>query len=391
MKKSFSALYLGAGLVWMASLSACGNQPEKPASTAPASSDSAVVYADPKVAAFADTIGGKATHLYKLQSANLKAFITDYGGRLVALYTQDKNGQWVDVVAGFDGVKGYEQTRSAYYGAIIGRYGNRIGKGKFSLDGKTYQIPLNNGANALHGGPHGFSDYVWDAHQTSDSSLELTMTSPDGDMGFPGNLKVTVDYELAQSALHLSYAASTDKKTVVNLTNHAYWNLNGAGSGTILDHQIQIFARAYTPIDSGLIPTGKIDSVVGTPFDFTQPTAIGARINDTGKQIVNGMGYDHNFVLTGHDLHEAAKVWADKSGIVMDVFTREPGIQFYTGNFMNGQYDMKYGKKDYLRSAFCLETQHYPDSPNEPSWPSTTLNPGEKYNTTTIYSFSVKK
>jgi aldose 1-epimerase len=385
----------------MASLSACGNQPEKTAPTTPATSDSAVVYTDPQPAAFSDTLSGKATHLYKLQSANLKAFITDYGGRLVALYTQDKNGQWVDVVAGFDGVKGYEKTRSAYYGAIIGRYGNRIGKGKFTLDGQHYQIPVNNGVNALHGGPHGFSDYVWDAHQTSDSSLELTMISPDGDMGFPGKLMVTVDYKLELSSLRIDYSATTDKKTVVNLTNHAYWNLNGAGSGTILDHQLQIFARAYTPIDSGLIPTGKIDSVVGTPFDFTQPTVIGSRINDTNQQIVNGMGYDHNFVLSGHDFShsnvkievpmEAAKVWADKSGIVMDVFTMEPGLQFYTGNFMNGQYDMKYGKKDNLRTALCLETQHFPDSPNEPSWPSTVLKPGEKYNTETVYSFSVKK
>lgn len=396
MKRSFSALCLSAGLLWMSSLSSCGNQSEKTAAATPAPADSASAMQGPQPGGFADTIDGKATHLYTIQNAKIKALITDFGARLVALYVPDKSGNTTDVVAGFDSVKDYVATHTAYFGATIGRYGNRIGKGQFTIDGKQYQIPVNNGVNALHGGPKGFSDYVWSANKTSDSTIDFALLSPDMDMGFPGNLQVKVTYTVTSAnGLQIDYTATTDKKTVVNLTNHAYYNLNGAGSGTILDHQIQIFAHQYTPIDTGLIPTGQLAVVHGTPFDFTLPATIGAHINDTSNdQIKAGHGYDHNFVVGDGKpkttLRHAATVWGDKSGIVMDVYSLEPGLQFYTGNFMNGQHTMKYGKTDAYRTALCLETQHFPDSPNKPSWPSTMLEPGHTYHTTTVYNFSVK-
>jgi aldose 1-epimerase len=396
-----SYLSLGAGLLMTALFSSCGGHSSEPSvtqsvdTTHATASDSAAAVFTPGPTAFTDTIGGKTTHLYTIENGRIRAYITDYGGRLVALFVPDKNGKETDVVAGFDNVQGYKWARDSYFGAIIGRYGNRIGKGKFHLDGKTYSIPVNNGLNALHGGVKGFSDYVWDATKTSDSTLELTLTSPDGDMGFPGTLKTTVRYTLTSNrGMRLDYLATTDKKTVVNLTNHAYYNLNGAGSGTILDHRLQLYADGYTPIDSGLIPIGRIVPVAGTPFDFRTATAIGSRINTDNEQLKYGKGYDHNFVLNpsaGNDsLRHAATVWADKSGIVMDVYTEEPGLQFYTGNFMAGKNAMKYGKKDDYRTAFCLETQHYPDAPNKPSWPSTVLEPGKTYQTTSEYLFSVR-
>lgn len=384
-----------AGLLLMMT-SSCGGNSSAPSADSTATPDSLKSTTfSPAPAAFTDTVEGKTTHLFEIQNGAIKAYVTDFGGRLVALFVPDKNGKPTDVVAGFDNVKGYETTRDAYFGATIGRYGNRIGKGTFHLDGKTYNIPINNGVNALHGGVKGFSDHVWDVVKSSDSTLDLSLTSPDGEMGFPGALKVNVRYTLTQNGLKLDYLATTDKKTVVNLTNHAYYNLNGAGSGTILDHKLQVYGSGYTPVDSGLIPTGKIDPVSGTPFDFTTATAIGARIGADNEQLKNGKGYDHNFVLNppaGNDsLRHAATVWGDKSGIVMDVYTEEPGIQFYTGNFMTGKHTMKYGKSDGYRTAFCLETQHYPDAPNQPSWPSTTLVPGKTYRTTTEYIFSVSK
>jgi len=386
---------LGTGLLMAAILSSCGGNSNSDNGPA-AIGDTIAVNPAPDSAGFKDTIDGKATHLYKLGNGAATAYVTDFGARLVALFVPDKNGTPTDVVAGFDSVKGYESARDAYFGATIGRYGNRIAKGKFHLDGKEYSIPINNGINALHGGVKGFSDYVWDGTKTSDSTLELTFTSKDGDEGFPGTLQAKVTYTLtANTGLKLVYLATTDKKTVLNLTNHAYYNLNGAGNGTILDHQLQIYGNGYTPIDSGLIPTGKVEPVTGTPFDFQQPTAIGARINTDNLQLKNGKGYDINFALNapmGADsLRHAATVWADKSGIVMDVYTREPGLQFYTGNFMAGKHPMKYGKKDDYRTAFCLETQHFPDAPNEPSFASTVLEPGTVYHTVSEYLFSVKK
>jgi len=300
-----------------------------------------------------------------------------------------------DVVVGFDSVNDYTQGGDTYFGAIVGRYGNRIAKGKFKLDGKEYTLPTNNGPNSLHGGNKGFSREVWDAKQTDDSTLQLTYVSKDGEEGYPGNLTSKVTYTLTSNeGLKIDYEATTDRKTVLNLTNHSYFNLNGQGSGTILNHLMMINADKFTPVDSTLIPTGKLQPVKNTPFDFRSPTAIGARINDTNNiQLKYGKGYDHNFVLNkaNQGLTKAAEVLGDQSEIVMNVYTDQPGVQFYTGNFMDGSHTIKGGKKDDHRTAFCLETQHYPDSPNQPEFPSTTLEPGKVYKTTTMYEFFVKK
>ncbi|MGI8949993.1 MAG: aldose epimerase family protein [Chitinophagaceae bacterium] len=360
------------------------------------SSDSMKTVSLPDKKAFEQTIDGKQTDLYILKNKNnMQAAITNYGGRLVSLLVPDKNGDLTDVVVGFDSVHQYQTSTEPYFGATIGRYGNRIAKGKFTLDGKQYSLPINNGVNTLHGGKKGFQDVVWDAKQIGDSSLELTYLSKDGEQGFPGNLNVKVTFTLNDSnELKINYEATTDKKTVVNLTNHAFYNLNGQGSGTILNHVLMINADYYTPVDSGLIPTRKIEPVAETPFDFRKPTAIGARINDNNIQLKNGKGYDHNFVLNKNKnggLNLAATVLGDKSGIFMEVLTQEPGLQFYSGNFMQSKNTIKGGKKDDFRTAFALETQHFPDSPNEPSFPSTVLAQGQIYSTTSVYKFSVKK
>jgi aldose 1-epimerase len=279
-----------------------------------------------------------------------------------------------------------------YFGATIGRYGNRIAKGKFTLDGKEYTLPANNGPNTLHGGKKGFQDVVWDAKQLNDSTLELSYVSPDMEEGFPGNLNVKVTMAITSgNELTFDYEATTDKKTVVNLTNHAFFNLNGEGSGEINDHILQINADKYTPVDSTLIPLGTNEPVDSTPFDFRKPTAIGARINADNQQLKNGMGYDHNFVLNGTGMKHAATATGNKSGIVMQVYTAEPGLQFYSGNFMKGKNSFKNGGKDNFRTAFCLETQHFPDSPNQPSFPSTVLEPGKTYKTRSVYKFEVTK
>lgn len=345
--------------------------------------------------AFRHTIDGKITNLYTLKNANgMTATITNYGGRVVSLLVPDKNGKMTDVVVGFKSVDEYVNAAERYYGATIGRYGNRIGGAKFKLDGQEYKLTANNGPNTLHGGKKGFESVVWDAKQLNDSSLELSYVSKDGEEGFPGNLTAKVTVALtSNNEITFDYEAITDKKTVVNLTNHAYFNLNGEGSGDILGHVMQINADRYTPVDSVLIPTGKLDPVEGTPFDFRKPTAIGARINDNNEQLKNGKGYDHNYVLNqrGSSLTQAATVTGDKTGIVMQVYTVEPGIQFYSGNFMKGEHTFKNGVKDNLRNAFCLETQHFPDSPNQPSFPSTTLEPGKTYTTRSVYKFEVTK
>jgi aldose 1-epimerase len=344
---------------------------------------------------FETTIDGKKTDLYILKNHNgMQAAITNYGGRLVSLLVPDKDGKMTDVVVGFKSVQDYVSSTEPYFGATIGRYGNRIAKGKFSLDGKQYTLFTNNGANTLHGGKKGFQAVVWDAKQLNDSTVELTYLSKDMEEGFPGNLNIKVTYSLtANNGFQCRYEATTDKKTVVNLTNHAFFNLNGEGSGSILNHVVQIYADKYTPIDSGLIPTGQLAPVAGTPLDFTTPTTIGARIDSNDQQLKNGNGYDHNFVLNGakeNGLTHAATVTGDKSGIVMDVYTKEPGLQFYSGNFMQGKNTFKDGSKDDFRTAFAMETQHFPDSPNEPSFPSTVLKPGEVYQTSSIYVFSMK-
>lgn len=345
--------------------------------------------------AFERIIDGKPTQLFVLKNKNgAEAAITNYGGCLESLLVPDKNGKLTDVVLGFSDLEGIQKAQSNYYGAIIGRYGNRIANGKFTLEGKEYTLYKNNGPNTLHGGKQGFNAVVWGAKQTDSATLELSYVSKDMEEGFPGNLKVKVVYTLTDdNALKVSYEATTDKTTVVNLTNHAYFNLNGQGSGTILDHLVQIDADGYTPVDSTLIPTGKVEKVAGTPFDFTKGTAIAARIDNTGNvQIKDGRGYDHNFVLNKHDISTPiATVTGDKSGIKMEVFTEEPAMQFYTGNFMEGKNTIKGGKKDEYRTAFAIETQHYPDSPNQQAFPSTILKPGQVYKTQTIYKFSAVK
>ena len=352
----------------------------------------------PNRTAYQDTIAGKATDLYILENQQgVTAAITNYGGRVVSLLVPDKSGELVDVVIGYDSLKKYSEGPETYFGSLIGRYGNRIANGSFNLDGNAYTLPTNNGPNTLHGGNKGFQAVVWEAEQPNAQTLELSYLSEDMEEGFPGNLSVKVKYTLTQdNGLLISYEAETDKKTVVNLTNHAYFNLNGEGNGDILDHKLQFAADAYTPVDETLIPTGEIASVEGTPFDFREPTPIGERIDAEVEQIKNGLGYDHNIVLTnpdatGDSLRWAAGVLGDQTGIYMEVLTEEPGVQFYSGNFMEGNNTLKSGAKDDYRTAFCLETQHFPDSPNQPDFPSTVLSPGETYQTSTMYRFSVRE
>ena len=342
--------------------------------------------------AFMTTIEGKKTALFVLKNkAGMEAAITNYGGRLVSLIVADKNGKPTDVVIGFDSVNQYKTSTEPYFGATIGRYGNRIAKGKFLLDGKEYTLFTNNGPNTLHGGKKGFQYVVWDAKQVGDSSLELTYLSEDMEEGFPGNLNVTVTYTVTNNnSLRIDYEATTDKKTVVNLTNHAFFNLNGQGSGSINEHILMINAEKYTPVDSTLIPTGKLEPVENTPFDFRNPTTIGSRIDIENEQLKNGKGYDHNYVLNDPQtkLQVAAVAEGDLSGIKMKILTDEPGLQFYSGNFMQSKNSMKGGRKDDFRTAFALETQHFPDSPNQLSFPTTILKPGEVYKTTSVYEFS---
>jgi aldose 1-epimerase len=349
----------------------------------------------PSAAAYKATIDNMETGLYYIKNKNgATAAITNYGARVVGLAIPAKDGKLVDVVLGYDSVKTYQKEGEPYFGAIIGRFGNRIGKAKFTLDGKEYQLSANNGPNTLHGGPGGFHARMWNATQVSDSSLKFQYTSPDGEEGYPGALTCTVLYTLtSDNALHINYIASTDKTTVVNLTNHAYFNLNGEGSGSINDHLLMINADYYTPVDSTLIPTGVRAPVANTPFDFRKATAIGDRVDAADEQIKNGKGYDHNFVLndSSKSEHLAATVYGPKTGIYMEVTTTEPGIQFYGGNFMTGETkDGKHGKAYGFREGFCLETQHFPDAPNQPTFPSTVLKPGETYTTSTTYKFSVK-
>lgn len=354
--------------------------------------DSTTVATVSTKAGFDTTLDGKKVVEYTLKNkAGVTAKFINYGAHLVSLNVPDKNGKPVNVVIGFDNIDGYKASMSSYFGATVGRYGNRIAKGHFVLDGKRYDLFINNKPNTLHGGKSGFSDRMWDGTQTGDQKVEFTYTSVDGEEGYPGTLKTKVTYELTDdNALKISYEATTDKNTVVNLTNHSYFNLNGAGSGSVLDHTLQLDASSYTPVDSTLIPTGKIEPVAGTPLDFTKATVIGARVTDsTNQQIKFGKGYDHNFVLNKHDITTPiATVTGDKSGIKMEVFTTEPGIQFYSGNFMAGKNTISGGGKDDFRTAIALETQHYPDSPNKPQFPTTELKPGQTLKSTTIYKFS---
>ncbi len=383
-------------IVATALLTSCGNNNNGNSSTLTSDTTNTMQTSLPTREAFQDTIDGKGTDLYILKNGNgMTAAITNYGGRLVSLIVPNKNGKPTDVVVGFGSVQDYIKSTEAYFGATIGRFGNRIAKGKFTLDGKKYILYKNNGPNTLHGGKKGFGDVVWDAKQLNDSTLELHYISKDEEEGFPGNLDVTVTYTITgNNEFKCDYLATTDKKTVVNLTNHAFFNLNGEGSGTINNHLLQINATQYTPVDSTLIPLGKHEPVEGTPFDFRNPTAIGARVNDAANnQLKFGKGYDHNFVLNdgSKTMKHAATITGDLSGIAMEVHTQEPGLQFYGGNFMQSKNTFKTGVKDDFRTAFCLETQHFPDSPNQPSFPSTVLEPGQKYQTSSLYRFSLNK
>jgi len=336
---------------------------------------------------------GTAVEIFTLSDGAYEARIATYGGIVVSLKAPDRSGKSADVVLGFDDLNGYvanfNSPSTAFFGAIIGRYGNRIARGSFTLNGKKYSLPLNNGENSLHGGPHGFNNVVWKAKPVTDG-VELTYLSKDGEAGYPGNLSAVVRYTLAKGDLRIEYSATTDQDTVINLTNHSYFNL--AGQGDILGHQLTLHASRFTPVDAGLIPTGELKSVEATPFDFRKATAVGARINADNEQLHLGRGYDHNWALDSHGgkLAEAAELYDPGSGRLMKVLTDQPGIQFYSGNFLDGSVQGKGGKPDQLHAALCLETQHFPDSPNHPDFPTTELKPGERYHTVTIYHFSTR-
>jgi len=341
-------------------------------------------------------IDGDTTDFYVLTNKNgIEITFTDYGQRLTSLMVPDKNGNFEDVVLGFETLEKFIATKEKYFGSMIGRYGNRIAKGKFSIDGNEYTLALNNGVNHLHGGDKGFNSVVWDANQIADNEIEFTRTSPDMEEGYPGNLETKVHYLLTDdNELVIKYDATTDKPTVVNLTHHSFFNLAGEGSGTINNHVLMVNADKYTPVDETLIPTGKLPSVEGTPFDFRTPKPIGQDLDVENEQLTFGMGYDHNFVLmeglpkNEDGLHFAARVTEPNSGRVMEIFTDEPGLQFYGGNFLDGAAIGKSGKPYNFRGAFCLETQHFPDSPNQTQFPSTLLKPGEEYTSTCVYKFS---
>ncbi len=344
---------------------------------------------------FVDEIEGDSVGFYTLRNTNgIEITFTNYGQRLVSLHAPDKNGKFEDVVLGYATLKEFVENRN-YYGSVIGRYGNRIGKGTFKIGDATYNLVKNNGENHLHGGTKGFESVVWKVDGFSENSISFSRISPDMEEGYPGNLDVKVIYTLNDSnELKIKYKATTDKATVVNLTNHSFFNLKGEGNGDITDHVVMINADAYTPVDDGLIPTGSIEKVAGTPFDFKTPKTIGRDIDSDFEQLKIGKGYDHNYVINATPKNEeglklTATITEPVSGRTMEVYTSEPGVQFYTGNFMNGSDIGKTGKPYLFRGSFCFETQHYPDSPNKPEFPSTLLNPGEVYETTTVYKFGV--
>ncbi len=346
--------------------------------------------------AFGVTAKGVAVDRYTLtNSGGMSASIITLGGTVTALKAKDRDKKLADVVLGHDSVEGYEKA-SPFFGCVVGRYGNRIAKGRFTLNGETYRLAINNGENHLHGGLAGFDKVVWNATTKiadAGASLILSYRSKDGEEGYPGNLDVTMTYTLTDNdELRIDYAATSDKPTVINLTHHGYFNLNGAGQGDVLDHLLEIDADRFTPVDHTAIPTGELRSVKGTPMDFTKPTRIGENIDANDDQLAVGGGYDHNYVLNDQSdkLSFCARAVSEKSGRTMEVWTTEPGVQLYTGNFLDGTITGKGGLTYKKRFGFCLETQHYPDSPNQPSFPSTVLNPNGRYETVTVYRFGVK-
>jgi aldose 1-epimerase len=351
----------------------------------------------PKRESFGQTGDGRAVDIYTLKNRRgAEARITTYGGAVVSLKVPDRAGKFDDVVLGFEDIEGYQKT-TTYIGSLVGRYANRIARGRFSLNGTEYTLATNNGENHLHGGVRGFDKMVWKARPLAargGQALELTYLSRDGEEGYPGNLTVRVVYTLTDAnELKIDYYATTDKDTVVNLTNHNYYNLAGQGNGDILGHLLTLNAGRFTPTDAGAIPTGELRAVRGTPFDFTRATAIGARIEQDEEQLKLGRGYDHNFVVNGRPgvLRLAARVTEPTTGRVMEVLTTEPGVQLYTGNYLDGSDVGKGGKPYRHRYGFCLETQHYPDSPNRPAFPSTVLRKGGRFRSTTVYKFGVSR
>jgi aldose 1-epimerase len=338
--------------------------------------------------AFGHTADGTSVDLYTLADDKVEVRITNYGGIIVSLRAPDRNGKLDDIVLGYDSLDHYI-AKTAYFGAIIGRYANRIAHGSFQLDGKTYSIPKNDGDNTLHGGIIGFDKVVWKAHEIK-NGIDLTYVSKDGDQGFPGTLTTAVRYTLDGNDLRIEYSATTDKDTVLNLTNHSYFNLAGQAKGDVLGHVVKINAFKITPVDASLIPTGELKSVEGTPFDFRTPHAIGERIDANDEQLRFGMGYDENFVLDHPEdqLFEAAEVYEPTTGRILKVLTTQPAVQFYSGNHLDGSITGKEGRVYKPRFAFCLETEHYPDSPNHANFPSTELKPGQKFHSVTVYQFS---
>lgn len=346
---------------------------------------------------FGKLADGREVYEYTLTNVNgMKAKIINYGATVVSLEAPDRNGKFSDVVLGYDNLEGYVADKS-YFGAIVGRYGNRIAKGKFTLDGKEYQLSINNDGNQLHGGKEGFNKKIWtvvDAGTTKlGSSISLVYVSKDGEEGFPGTVKLTVNYFLSkENELWINYTGTTDKTTVLNPTHHSYFNLTGDPNNTILDHLVWIDANKFTPVDKNLITIGTFADVKNTPMDFTRPTKVGARINDNYEQLKLGNGYDHNFVLNKHQelIPKIASVFDPSSGRFMEMWTDQPGVQFYSGNFLNGKVKGKNGIMYQQRTGLCLEAQHFPDSPNKPNFPSVVLKPGQVYRQATVYKFSVK-
>lgn len=349
-----------------------------------------------KVSEYGVTGKGDSVKKYTLTNRNgMKVEVISYGGTIISLTAPDKNGIYEDVVLGFTKPEDYFNGNPYFFGALVGRYGNRIGNAEFTLEGKTCKLYANDGLNSLHGGKEGFDTKIWTVEPVENAqfpTLKLTYVSADGEEGFPGRLTTIVFYTLTDNnALEISYEAITDKATVVNLTQHSYFNLSGDFTKAITDHEMQIIADQFLPVNENIIPTGELREVKGTPFDFTVSKTIGRDIDADDKQLRLGEGYDHNWVLNGKSLRTIAVVCHPESGRVMEVMSDQPGVQFYSGNFLDGKYETKTGGKYEKRSGFCLETQHYPDSPNQKAFPSTELQPGQKYQTKTIYKFSVKK
>ena len=380
----------------MCVLMSCGGKQAKTANSAEEASAEVTTLSGLKASNFKSTVDGKPTQLYVLKNKKgAEACVTNWGGRLASVMVPDKDGKMTDVVLGYDNIEQYVAFPDNNYGALIGRYGNRIANGKFKLDGKEYKLPQNNGDHCLHGGPKGYHAVVWDANQLDAQTLELTYLSKDGEAGFPGNLNVKVIYQLTDdNAIDIKYEATTDKATIVNLTNHSYFNLSGVPGSQTTNHQIMINADTYLPVNSVMIPTGKPAPVAGTPMDLRKPIVVADHIDDDFEQLNFGGGFDHNWILnTKGDINQvAARVVAPANGIVMEVFTTEPGLQFYAGNAMSKDGDKaKLGVVYPWRGALCLESQHYPDSPNQSQFPTTVLRPGEKYTSRCIYKFSVLK